>query len=116
MTITAKKKTASATGQRGAISETFVKGVLEEMIMGGGGPRSSAESYGVATARTHQVCASVARLGFQPTLPLADIDAKQQSLQSLITDMARISGPHRPGLVTDGTASSAKPQRACARG
>lgn len=29
-----KRKTASATGQRGAIGETFVKGVLEEMLWG----------------------------------------------------------------------------------
>lgn len=34
MTRTVKWKTASATGQRGAIGETFVKGILEEMQWG----------------------------------------------------------------------------------
>lgn len=34
MTRTVKRKAASATGQRGSIGETFVKGVLEEMLWG----------------------------------------------------------------------------------
>lgn len=34
MTRTVKRKAASATGQRGAIAETFVRGVLEEMLWG----------------------------------------------------------------------------------
>jgi hypothetical protein len=57
-------------------------------VVGAGAPRWLGKGYGMATARTHHVCAFGARLGLPPTLTLDDIDAEVQKLQSLVTDMA----------------------------
>lgn len=53
-----------------------------------GAPRWLGKGYGMATARTHRVCAFGARLQIEPTLTLDEIDTELQRLEDLVMDMA----------------------------
>ena len=66
-------------------------------VVAAGSPRWLGKGYGMATARTHQVCASGARIQLSPDLTLAQIDAELQSLESLIVDMAGASSGQSAG-------------------
>ena len=53
-----------------------------------GAPKWLGKGYGMATARTHAVCAFGARIQIAPHRTLAEIDVELQQLQSLVADMS----------------------------
>jgi hypothetical protein len=57
-------------------------------MVAAGAPKWLGKGYGMATSRTHQVCAFGARLQFPPTITLGELDAEMRKLTSLITDLA----------------------------
>lgn len=59
-----------------------------QAMVSAGAPRWIGKGYGMATARTHAVCAFGARIQLDPHSTLGQIDAELQDLQTLIIDMA----------------------------
>lgn len=57
-------------------------------VVASGAPPWLGKGYGMATARTHRVCAFGARLQLPPTLTLNDIDTVVQDLEALVIEMA----------------------------
>ena len=55
-----------------------------------GAPRWLGKGYGMATARSHRLCAFGARLGLAPTMTLGQVDAELQALQELVETMAAV--------------------------
>lgn len=58
-------------------------------IVDNGAPKWLGKGYGMATARTHRICAFGARLGLAPTMSLGAIDQELLKLEELVIDMAR---------------------------
>lgn len=64
-----------------------------QAMVSAGAPRWIGKGYGMATARTHAVCAFGARIQLDPRRTLGQIDAELQDLQTLIIDMAGSEAP-----------------------
>jgi hypothetical protein len=64
-----------------------------QRMVDAGAPRWLGKGYGMATARTHGVCAFGARIQIAPSRTLGEIDMELQKLQSLVVEMAAQQRP-----------------------
>jgi hypothetical protein len=63
-----------------------------------GAPKWLGKGYGMATTRTHAVCAFGARIQIAPQRTLGEINAELQQLQSLVSDMSAAAAGGRTDL------------------
>ena len=63
-----------------------------QRVVSAGAPHWLGKGYGMATARSHGVCAFGARLQLAPSLTLDEIDTELTMLQALVIEMAAATG------------------------
>lgn len=59
-----------------------------QRVVAAGAPGWLGKGYGMATARTHRVCAFGARFQLAPSATLHHVDTELQALHELVLDMA----------------------------